>query len=119
MLAKGFLTTALALTLLLALAAILGCSTAPEATAITNNSDDDSAPAWSPDGRQIAFLSGFAGEREIYVMNADGSDVTLLTDNFSYASDLAWSPDGRQIAFVNDKYSLDDDSEIYVIEVPP
>ena len=33
----------------------------------------DSAPAWSPDGRQIAFESNLDGDYEIFVMNADGS----------------------------------------------
>src|SRR5215210_1761473 len=35
----------------------------------------DSAPNWSPDGRQIAFESDQDGDSEVYVMNADGTDV--------------------------------------------
>ena len=40
----------------------------------------DLHPAWSPDGKRIAFTSGRAGRQKIYVMNADGSDVKKLTD---------------------------------------
>ncbi|MCH7484268.1 MAG: PD40 domain-containing protein [Chloroflexi bacterium] len=37
-------------------------------------------PTWSPDGSQIAFLSGRDGNFEIYVMFADGSDQTNITN---------------------------------------
>ena len=39
------------------------------------------APAWSPDGRKIAFVSDRDGNSEIYVMNADGSGQRSLTRN--------------------------------------
>jgi Tol biopolymer transport system component len=51
-------------------------------------------PAWSPDGREIAFTGPGS---EIRVMNADGSGLrTVMMDGFR----PAWSPDGQQIAFV-------------------
>jgi Tol biopolymer transport system component len=59
----------------------------------------DSAPAWSPDGRQIAFESDLDGDREIFVMNADGTGVRQLTHNALWDEGPAWSPDGRQFAF--------------------
>jgi TolB protein len=53
-------------------------------------------PAWSPDGRTIAFFSG----AQIYVMNADGSEHRRLTRPQEEPRDLAWSPDGRKFAFL-------------------
>ncbi|CAA9473797.1 MAG: Tol-Pal system beta propeller repeat protein TolB, partial [uncultured Solirubrobacteraceae bacterium] len=49
---------------------------------LTRDSAIDSAPAWSPDGRRLAWESTRdATEREIHVMDADGSDVRRLTTN--------------------------------------
>jgi Tol biopolymer transport system component len=59
----------------------------------------DSAPAWSPDGRQIAFESDLDGDREIFVMNADGTGVRQLTHNALWDEGPAWSPDGTKLAF--------------------
>lgn len=79
---------------------------------LTNDFGHDSEPAWSPDGRRIAFSSDRDGDWDIYVMNADGSDVRRLTDNSDADSQPAWSPDGQRIAFVSDR---DGDGEIYVM----
>ncbi len=59
-------------------------------------------PRWSPDGSRIAYaLSGDAplGNTEIYVANADGSQVTRITRHWARDVDPAWSPDGRSIVF--------------------
>jgi TolB protein len=58
-------------------------------------------PAWSSDGRKIAFVSERDGNSEIYVMNANGSGQRNLTRNPAFDADPAWSPDGRKIAFVS------------------
>lgn len=41
----------------------------------------DAGPAWSPNGRQIAFASNAGGRHGIFVMNADGTGVVRLTEN--------------------------------------
>src|SRR6185436_11226570 len=62
---------------------------------------DVQTPAWSPDGRKLAFVSERDGNAEIYVMNADGSAQENLTRQPANDSHPAWSPDGRKIAFVS------------------
>ena len=56
-------------------------------------------PAWSPDGKLIAFTSNREGQPQIYVMNADGSGKKQVTSN--RASNFApfFHPDGRRIIF--------------------
>ena len=56
-------------------------------------------PAWSPDGRSIAFASKRAGSFDIYVMGADGTGVRRLTSGREDDGHPAWSPDGRRIGF--------------------
>ena len=69
------------------------------------------APAQSG-GSKIAFVSNQDGNSEIYVMDADGSDVTRLTNNPGRDGAPTWSPDGTQIAFAS---SRDDNSDIYLM----
>ncbi len=68
---------------------------------LTDNDFEDSAPACSPDGRRIAFVSERDGNADIYAMNADGTDITRLAGNDYDDYAPVWSPDGRRIAFVS------------------
>ena len=74
---------------------------------------DEVHPAWSPDGRKIAFVSGRDGNSNIYVMDADGKNVHQLTDHPVSDTNPAWSPNGRKIAFQS---SRDGNMEIYVMD---
>ena len=73
---------------------------------------DVQTPAWSPDGRKLAFVSRRDGNSEIYVINADGSEQENLTQHPARDSHPSWSPDGRRIVFVSRR---DGNSEIYVM----
>ena len=68
--------------------------------------------AWSPDGTRIAFIADRAGDRQIFVMNADGTGLVRLTDHPAGDGAPAWSPDGRRIAFTVQRFGND---EIFVI----
>jgi TolB protein len=66
-------------------------------------------PAWSPDGRRLAFDN----PRGIWIVAADGSGLRLVVSSrsFSGARNPAWAPDGKRIAFVTSgggKSSCDD-----------
>jgi TolB protein len=52
----------------------------------TPHSYDNAAPAWSPDGKQIAFISNRNGAYEIWVMNADGSNQHVLLSSSQLGS---------------------------------
>ena len=71
------------------------------------------SPAWSPDGARIALGSLNDGGPEIYVFDADGSNVEQLTNNGGGNYFPAWSPDGARIAFTSTR---DGSAEIYVMD---
>lgn len=58
-----------------------------------------SQPAWSPDGRQLAFVRAVDGRPQIFLLSFDGGEALQLT-KFRYgASSPKWSPDGKRILF--------------------
>lgn len=63
-------------------------------------SSDDYHPVWSPDGKEIAFLSDRDRGIQIYLMGPDGEAVRRLT-GLDERAGFAWSPDGKKIAFTS------------------
>ncbi|MEJ2722826.1 MAG: peptidase S41, partial [bacterium] len=81
---------------------------------LTNSSNaHDKWPAWSPDGKKIAFISDRSGEEEIYIIDQDGKgEPEQLTNNGHEMRFLPkWSPDGKYIAFT------DKNGKIWVLDV--
>src|SRR5262249_15968700 len=76
------------------------------------SSSGETSPQWSPDGKRIAFLSGRAGQQEIWVVGAKGGEPKQLTSDGSAKHGLRWSPDGTQIAYIS---NLAKTQDIYVV----
>lgn len=69
-----------------------------EARALTAGMAFDSQPRFSPDGRQVAFVSDRGGIDNIWIMDADGTHARQVTDErVRFPTAPAWSPDGRFI----------------------
>ena len=76
-------------------------------TQLTRDSGANGSPAWSPDGKQIAFVSNrdADGQSRIWIMNEDGSNQRILPNSQNtrgtgfLGGQPAWSPDGTKILF--------------------
>jgi TolB protein len=91
---------------------------------LTDTSANESYPAWSPDGNQVAYSASTGvwntpentNTYEIFVMDADGSNVRQLTNNTNFDDYPRWSPDGLRIVFSSNR-SGSGHWEIYVMNV--
>ena len=76
-------------------------------TQLTSGTGVNGSPAWSPDGKQIAFTSDRDddGPTKIWIMNADGTNQRILPNSQNtsgtgfHGGEPAWSPDGSKILF--------------------
>jgi len=73
----------------------------------------ESAPAWSPDGRWIAYYSDADGEMALYVREQDGSGEPrrVTRGEAVWRAPTEWSPDGEKLAFG------DSDNRLYIVDV--
>ena len=81
---------------------------------LTNHIEDDTVPAWSPDGKTLAFVSRRDGRGQIYVMNADGTGLRRVSQGTGN-NDVSptWSPDGNWIAFTSTRAG---ETDLYLMD---
>src|SRR5437660_575011 len=78
-----------------------------ESHALTSAKKSSTNPAWSPDGKWIAFLSDRSGQikdtpegkKQLYVISTDGGEAQQLTKTENDVNALEWAPDAKRIAF--------------------
>ncbi len=78
-------------------------TTGGEPTEVTQGGHDNS-PAWSPDGKNLAFLSARDGHSQVYLLSMEGGEAKKLTKLSTGADLFHWSPDGQTIAFTSSVY---------------
>ncbi len=78
---------------------------------LTASEKDVSEPAWSPDGRRLAFVR----DRTIWIIGVDGSRPTEVSPHPAGSSMPRWSPDGRRLAFLSRRRGW---SQIWVVDAP-
>jgi Tol biopolymer transport system component len=83
---------------------------------LTDNLAYDAECAFSPDGKWIVFASDRDGDVELYVMQADGSNVTRLTHTQGYDGGPFFSPDGKRLVYRSDRQG-NDLLQIFVADV--
>ena len=64
-------------------------------------------PAWSPDGRYVAFSAQAGGLTDLYLYDLQADTLRRLTNDAFADLEPAWSPDGQRLAFVTDRFSTD------------
>ena len=84
---------------------------------ITDAFDDARQPAWSPDGRLIAFQGYRDGGYDIWVVAPDGSGQRKLTEGRFDDREPAWSHDGTRVAFSSDREGATGSYDIFTVDV--
>ncbi|MEO1191778.1 MAG: DPP IV N-terminal domain-containing protein [Pseudomonadota bacterium] len=59
-----------------------------------------SSAQWSPDGRQVAYLSSQSGHNNLWIVSSEGGQSSQLSDLKQDISSFRWAPDGKAIGFV-------------------
>jgi Tol biopolymer transport system component len=90
---------------------LLSCNTVEPPTPLPEYDSNDESPAWSPDGRWIAYfhfnrnINDSLYPTGLYIIDTKGLNRKLLITGNAYSPD--WSPDGKEISFRYDEvYSI-------------
>ena len=82
---------------------------------LTTHPSEETRPAFSPDGKTIAFSASYEGPTEVYTMNAEGGLPMRRTFDGGGASVVGWTPDGK-ILYATNRYSTLPDTQLATID---
>jgi TolB protein len=82
---------------------------------LTNSTANETSPAWSPSGRQIAYISG-EKQGQVHIRDVDGSNQRRILKEGGDSDSVSWSPDGKWLAF-HWKPSRSSNYDIFVADV--
>jgi TolB protein len=82
---------------------------------LTSHFGADSTPTFSPDARQVAFVSDRSGNPQIHVLDIPTKKITLLT-HLNWCDAPAWSPTGEWIAFAGRAHNKDK-MDIFLVDI--
>src|SRR5450432_1582180 len=75
-----------------------GSGTGFHARRLTNNTEPENYPSWSPDGKHLTYEQDYNGSA-IYIADADGKNQYRLSPTPGFDATPSWSPDGKQIIY--------------------
>ncbi len=81
---------------------------------LTNLEADSFEPAWSPDGKKVAFTSNKNGNYDIWVVGMEGGEAVAITKHEAKDSSPTWTPDGKSLIFVSTRTGV---SELWMIRL--
>jgi dipeptidyl aminopeptidase/acylaminoacyl peptidase len=79
---------------------------------LTQEGSSNERPRWSPDSRQIYFISNRGGSDQIWVMDADGGHSVQITHLSTEAGGLLVTPDGKRLVFTSSVYPVCGDDDV-------
>ncbi|MCK6544927.1 hypothetical protein L6R52_03605 [Myxococcota bacterium] len=83
---------------------------------LTHDAAENQHPAWSPDGRHIAFSSSRSGRYAIWILDVATKTATVVTEHLPVAHAPVFSPDGRRLAF-HGRTSVAEAFDVYAVDV--
>lgn len=78
---------------------------------LTKGEKNNTNPKWSPDGKQIAFVSNRDGKNNLYLLPVSGGEAERLTDLKNGISDFKWNNKGNSIAFTMSDAASEEDGK--------
>jgi len=77
-----------------------------DTTRIAESPARDTQPAWSPDGKWIAFISDRSGQDELWICDTNGDNLKKLSASAREKSGLEWAPDSKSFLYSSSDKSL-------------